>query len=85
MNIPLSNYLMLSAFLFAIGLCGALSRKNAIIVLMGIDCVLALQTLCDADRTDLCHLRHIHRRCRVSRRSGTGDCGLSTLQVGGHG
>jgi len=28
---------MLSAFLFAIGLCGALSRKNAIIVLMGIE------------------------------------------------
>ena len=37
MNIPLSHYLMLSAFLFAIGLCGALSRKNAIIVLMGIE------------------------------------------------
>jgi NADH-quinone oxidoreductase subunit K len=37
MSIPLSHYLMLSAFLFAIGLCGALSRKNAIIVLMGIE------------------------------------------------
>lgn len=37
MNIPLDHYLMLSAFLFAIGLCGALSRKNAIIVLMGIE------------------------------------------------
>ena len=37
MSIPLSYYLMLSAFLFAIGLCGALSRKNAIIVLMGIE------------------------------------------------
>jgi NADH:ubiquinone oxidoreductase subunit K len=37
MNIPLSHYLMLSAFLFAIGLCGALSRKNAILVLMGIE------------------------------------------------
>jgi len=37
MNVPLSHYLMLSAFLFAIGLCGALSRKNAIIVLMGIE------------------------------------------------
>ena len=37
MNVSLGNYLMLSAFLFAIGLCGALSRKNAIIVLMGIE------------------------------------------------
>jgi len=37
MNIPLSDYLMLSAFLFAIGLCGALSRKNAIIVLISIE------------------------------------------------
>jgi NADH-quinone oxidoreductase subunit K len=37
MNVPLDHYLMLSAFLFAIGLCGALARKNAIIVLMGIE------------------------------------------------
>jgi NADH-quinone oxidoreductase subunit K len=37
MNIPLSYYLTLSAFLFALGLLGALSRKNAIIVLMGIE------------------------------------------------
>jgi NADH-quinone oxidoreductase subunit K len=37
MSIPLGHYLMLSAFLFAIGLCGALSRKNAIIVLIGIE------------------------------------------------
>ena len=37
MSISLDHYLMLSGFLFAIGLCGALSRKNAIIVLMGIE------------------------------------------------
>jgi NADH-quinone oxidoreductase subunit K len=37
MNVPLGHYLILTAFLFAIGLCGALSRKNAIIVLMGIE------------------------------------------------
>ena len=37
MTVSLTHYLMLSAFLFAIGLCGALSRKNAIIVLMGIE------------------------------------------------
>jgi NADH-quinone oxidoreductase subunit K len=37
MSIPLSHYLILSAILFAIGLAGALTRKNAIVVLMGIE------------------------------------------------
>ena len=37
MTIPLSHYLLLSATLFAIGLCGALSRRNAIVVLMSIE------------------------------------------------
>jgi NADH-quinone oxidoreductase subunit K len=37
MSIPLGHYLTLSVILFAIGLCGALTRKNAIIVLMGIE------------------------------------------------
>jgi len=37
MSIPLGHYLVLSAILFAIGLCGALTRKNAIIILMGIE------------------------------------------------
>ena len=37
MNVPLSYYLMLSAILFAVGLCGALTRKSAIIVLMAIE------------------------------------------------
>jgi NADH-quinone oxidoreductase subunit K len=37
MNVSLEHYLMLTAFVFAIGLCGALARKNAIIVLMGIE------------------------------------------------
>ncbi|MEI8043554.1 MAG: NADH-quinone oxidoreductase subunit NuoK, partial [Verrucomicrobiota bacterium] len=32
---PLSLYLLLSALLFAIGLAGALTRRNAIIVLIG--------------------------------------------------
>jgi NADH:ubiquinone oxidoreductase subunit K len=36
-NIPLHHYLLLSAVLFAIGLCGALTRRNAIIVLMAIE------------------------------------------------
>lgn len=33
----LSHYLTVSAFLFAIGLYGVLVRKNAVIVLMGIE------------------------------------------------
>jgi NADH:ubiquinone oxidoreductase subunit K len=37
---PLSFYLLLSALLFAIGLAGALTRRNAIIVLIGIELML---------------------------------------------
>src|SRR3954451_5761237 len=37
---PLAGYLILSAFLFAIGLAGALMRRNAIIVLIGIELML---------------------------------------------
>ena len=37
MSIPLGHYLILAAILFAIGLAGALTRKNAIIVLMGVE------------------------------------------------
>ena len=38
--IPLQAYLLLSALLFAIGLAGALTRRNAIIVLIGIELML---------------------------------------------
>jgi NADH-quinone oxidoreductase subunit K len=37
---PLSGYLFLSALLFAIGLAGALTRRNAILVLIGIELML---------------------------------------------
>lgn len=37
---PLAGYLMLAAFLFAIGLAGALTRRSAIIVLIGIELML---------------------------------------------
>ena len=37
---PLAAYLLLSAMLFAIGLAGALTRRNAIIVLIGIELML---------------------------------------------
>jgi NADH:ubiquinone oxidoreductase subunit K len=37
---PLSHYLAVSAALFAIGLAGALMRRNAILVLVGIELML---------------------------------------------
>jgi NADH-quinone oxidoreductase subunit K len=37
---PLSGYLILSALLFSIGLAGALTRRNAILVLIGIELML---------------------------------------------
>ena len=37
---PLHQYLLLSAMLFCIGLAGALTRRNAIIVLIGIELML---------------------------------------------
>src|SRR5437588_5656576 len=37
---PLPAYLLLSALLFAIGLAGALTRRNAIIVLIGVELML---------------------------------------------
>ena len=37
---PLTPYLLLSALLFAVGLAGALTRRNAILVLIGIELML---------------------------------------------
>ena len=37
MTIPLGHYLILAGILFAIGLAGALTRKNAIIILVAIE------------------------------------------------
>lgn len=37
---PLHQYLLLAAMLFSIGLAGAISRRNAIIVLIGIELML---------------------------------------------
>lgn len=38
--VPLHFYLILSCLLFSVGLAGALARRNAIIVLMGIELML---------------------------------------------
>lgn len=38
--IPLSWYLLLSAALFSIGLFGVLARRNAVVILMGIELML---------------------------------------------
>lgn len=40
MDVPLSWYLVVAAALFCIGLAGALSRRNAIAVLMGVELML---------------------------------------------
>jgi len=40
MATPLAGYLLVAALLFAIGLAGALTRRNAIIVLIGIELML---------------------------------------------
>ena len=37
---PLAAYLLVAALLFAIGLAGALTRRNAILVLIGIELML---------------------------------------------
>ena len=37
---PLTNYLLVSALLFSIGFAGALTRRNAILVLVGIELML---------------------------------------------
>ena len=40
MTTPLTNYLILAAMLFSIGLAGALARRNAILVLIGLELML---------------------------------------------
>jgi NADH:ubiquinone oxidoreductase subunit K len=37
---PLATYLLVSALLFSVGLAGALTRRNAILVLVGIELML---------------------------------------------
>jgi NADH-quinone oxidoreductase subunit K len=40
MSVPLSHYLVLSALLFSVGFAGAMTRRNAILVLVGIELML---------------------------------------------
>ena len=40
MTTPLAHYLILAALLFSVGLAGALTRRNAILVLIGIELML---------------------------------------------
>ncbi len=40
MNAPLLHYLTLSALLFSVGLAGALLRRNAVLVLIGVELML---------------------------------------------
>ena len=45
MNIGLDDYLLLSFLLFAIGFCGVLLRRNALIVLMSLELMLNASNL----------------------------------------
>ena len=40
MSAPLAHYLILAALLFGVGLAGALTRRNAVLVLIGIELML---------------------------------------------
>lgn len=40
MHVSLTHYIILSALLFSLGLFGVITRKNAILVLMGIELIL---------------------------------------------
>jgi len=40
MSTPLSYYLVVSALLFSVGLAGALARRNAVLVLIGLELML---------------------------------------------
>ncbi|MFO7445881.1 MAG: NADH-quinone oxidoreductase subunit NuoK [Ignavibacteriaceae bacterium] len=40
MNVPLEYYLILSAFMFVVGVAGVLTRRNAIVVFMSIELML---------------------------------------------
>ena len=42
---PLAHYLIFSALLFSIGLAGALTRRNAILVLIGVELMLNASNL----------------------------------------
>ena len=40
MTTPLAHYLILAALLFSVGLAGALTRRNAVLVLVGVELML---------------------------------------------
>ncbi len=40
MNIPIDYYLILSAFMFIVGITGVLTRRNAIVVFMSVELML---------------------------------------------
>ncbi len=40
MNLPIEYYLVLSAFMFVVGVAGVLTRRNAIIVFMSVELML---------------------------------------------
>ena len=94
-EIGLTHYLVLSAVLFCIGLYGALTRRNAVIILMCIEMMLnavnishggvfQLYRAAAADRAGICHLRDGRGRrgsCRRHRHPAGNITAISTIST----
>ena len=61
---PLAAYLLLSAFVFAIGLAGALTRRNAILVLIDVPSVGGIVRLGRASRSTELQTKPDVKRCK---------------------
>jgi len=79
MNIELGHFLSLSAILFGLGMVGALTRRNAIVIFMSIEMMLNARESClrsvqflpvGYDRPHLCLYGHGRCGMRSSCRSG---------------
>src|SRR5215831_16196986 len=56
---PINNYILLSLILFAIGIIGVLTRRNAIIIFMCIELMLNAVNLMFVAFSKMHHLQHV--------------------------
>ena len=91
----LTQFLVLGALLFSIGVYGLLSRRNAVTVLLAVELMLAAVNInlvafeafwntAAAHGQDLRHLRHHHRRRRGRDRSRHHPPGVPQPGLGQH-